>query len=371
MIYFVLARSNSITIKNYLNFRGEPLRGKVDIIYYDNLNVLENLKCSMLIFSDFDRLNKKQLHEVIQIYKEIEEKYPSLVLLNNPSKVLLRYDFLRQLFKLGINPYNVYRVTENFEMVKYPVFLREENNHTGALSGLIFSEKELRKNVLALAFQGYPKKSLLIVEYVNVATSEGIFKKYSALKVKDEVFPRQVDYNLHWMVKTSVQFNKYPKQAFLAEFESYMEKHPHKKWLTDIFDISGIEYGRIDYGMLNDKPVIWEINLNPDYGGQYHKKKKKDPVVNRLRDEFHTKLRTKFLENNSAENVTLNLNLSEKTIKIMQPNWWTETKRAWHNKLTTKKPFLKKLLILMRSFFLVWAGLLLFVVRPFQIQTKK
>jgi hypothetical protein len=55
----------------------------------------------------------------------------------------------------------------------------------------------------------------------------------------------------------------------------------------------------------------------------------------------------------------------------MQANWWTEIKRAWHNKLTTKKPVLKKLLILMRSFFLVLAGIVLFVIRPFQIQSKK
>jgi hypothetical protein len=30
-----------------------------------------------------------------------------------------------------------------------------------------------------------------------------------------------------------------------------------------MFDLARIEYGRIDYGMLNGRPQLWEINTNP------------------------------------------------------------------------------------------------------------
>ena len=35
------------------------------------------------------------------------------------------------------------------------------------------------------------------------------------------------------------------------------------KQLREIFDLAQIEYGRIDYGMLDGKVQCWEINTNP------------------------------------------------------------------------------------------------------------
>lgn len=372
MIYFVLERSNSNTIRKYLQFRGEPMVGTIEVICYDEIEKLNGLSCSTLIFSDFDRLTSSQLTEVTKIFNQLKQKYPTLHILNNPSKVKLRYDLLTELYNRGINPYKVHRLSGNWDGIKFPVFVREENNHTGALSALIYSHKKLEQNVLALNMQGYPTKNLLATEFVDVSAKQGVFKKYSALKLQNEVFPRQVDYNFHWMVKTSIRFNKYPKEEFLKEFTDYMHNHPHEKILTDLFEIAQIDYGRIDYGMLNGNPVVWEINLNPDYGGKKNKKNEiREDTVHQLRDEFHKKFREKFFELDKSVETKIDFYISKETKRLLQPRKTEQIIRLWHNKLTTKKPFFKMLLKIMRKGFLLLAIILLPILQFLGIKRLK
>ena len=52
-----------------------------------------------------------------------------------------------------------------------------------------------------------------------------------------------------------------------ADEESrYCETNPHEAWIREIFRLARIDYGRIDYGMLDGKPQVWEINTNPTIG---------------------------------------------------------------------------------------------------------
>jgi hypothetical protein len=44
----------------------------------------------------------------------------------------------------------------------------------------------------------------------------------------------------------------------------YLQAHPHEAELRKIFDLANIEYGRIDYSLLNGKIQVWEINTNPN-----------------------------------------------------------------------------------------------------------
>ena len=39
--------------------------------------------------------------------------------------------------------------------------------------------------------------------------------------------------------------------------------NPHRELLEHIFRDAGIDYGRIDYGLLDGRIQVWEINTNP------------------------------------------------------------------------------------------------------------
>ncbi|HEY6904140.1 MAG TPA: hypothetical protein VI216_07510, partial [Candidatus Acidoferrales bacterium] len=43
----------------------------------------------------------------------------------------------------------------------------------------------------------------------------------------------------------------------------YVQSNPHAEWLRETFALANIRYGRIDYGLLDGKPQVWEINTNP------------------------------------------------------------------------------------------------------------
>ena len=198
-------------------------------------------------------------------------------------------------------------------------------------------------------------------------TSDGVFKKYSALKIKDIIIPRQLDYNMHWMVKTNIRFNTYPEKEYFEELELFMQKNPHSGWLKQIFEIAGIEYGRIDYGIFEGVPIVWEINLNPDYGSckKRRNRKGRDPVVEKIRGDFHEQLKDKIIELNNPIDVKIQLEISEQSLRIMQPQRSVENWRKFHNLFNTKKPFFKKLAKYLRKTVLIIAQIFIFISKPF------
>jgi hypothetical protein len=51
--------------------------------------------------------------------------------------------------------------------------------------------------------------------------------------------------------------------ALLEEQIRYLESNPHEKQLMEIFRLARIEWGRIDYSLLDGRIQVWEINTNP------------------------------------------------------------------------------------------------------------
>ena len=49
----------------------------------------------------------------------------------------------------------------------------------------------------------------------------------------------------------------------LGEERAYLSQNPHRPQLERIFRSADIDYGRIDYSLLQGRIQVWEINLNP------------------------------------------------------------------------------------------------------------
>jgi hypothetical protein len=61
------------------------------------------------------------------------------------------------------------------------------------------------------------------------------------------------------VVKHSAVFD----EASAREELEYIETNPHEEILRRAFDLAGIDYGRADYGVVDGRVEIWEINTNP------------------------------------------------------------------------------------------------------------
>ncbi|MFI5426708.1 hypothetical protein [Aeromicrobium sp. UC242_57] len=48
-----------------------------------------------------------------------------------------------------------------------------------------------------------------------------------------------------------------------AEELEFIENFPHHDDVAEAFELAGLDYGRIDYGIVDGRMQVWEINTNP------------------------------------------------------------------------------------------------------------
>jgi hypothetical protein len=77
--------------------------------------------------------------------------------------------------------------------------------------------------------------------------------------VGGRVVPCHVDVSRGWVVKDTDIVD----DGIMEQELSYVRNNPHRAWLEETFRMAGVDYGRIDYSFLGDKPQVWEINTNP------------------------------------------------------------------------------------------------------------
>jgi hypothetical protein len=97
------------------------------------------------------------------------------------------------------------------------------------------------------------------VEFVDTADASGVYRKYGAFVVGERILPRHIFFSLDWMVTMP----DLAGPAMIDEERAFMDANPHAGVLREVARVAGIGYGRVDYGLLDGEPQIWEINTNP------------------------------------------------------------------------------------------------------------
>jgi hypothetical protein len=338
MIYFLTTRRNSKQIRNFLRSRGAHFAERLTVIYYENLERLRSLKAGSFIFSDFDLLTPAQREVVKRIFDQLKSRYPELKLYNNPNHVLLRYDLLKRMRALGINKFDVARASESFEHLKFPVFIREADRHTGPFTPLLHSSEKAKYHLRVLKALGYSLYDLLIIEYVDASATDGMFIKMSGFILGDTVMPRYLNYSTTWMVKSTVYPNDELMKQRQQDVEAYMRTNPHRQWLQQIFKEANITYGRADYAIVKGELQLWEINLNPAFV-RPPRNADKDPSQQRLmRNEFYKQFFVALDEADHKGEAHLELTITQADAREMRPPVWFRIKRGFHARLHKKKP---------------------------------
>lgn len=232
----------------------------VRVISYEDLNRTTELPRATYIFTDVDRLIPKVRVHAAQVYRQLQNAGAKV--LNNPARMLSRFGLLRALHRAGVNDFDAYRVENLEEPRRWPVFLRVEGTHAEPVSGLLDTPAELDAAIEKAVGEGSPRSALLAIEYAAEPVLPGLFRKLSAFRVGDRLLGYTCVHDDQWLVK-------YGKPA-IAPPELYEEEYrfvaecPHADILLKAFDIAGMDYGRVDYGLVDGRPQIYEINSNPD-----------------------------------------------------------------------------------------------------------
>jgi len=259
-IYYFCTRQHAYTIGVLLGYYEHGLGDLVRIIPYEIAAKLGSVAPGTFIFTDFERLSPAQLQAAVSLHERVASLDPDLLLLNNPAIVPRRFELLKRLKGAGLNHFDVHRLGEREAVRRFPVFVRWESQHEPPLTGLIDSAEALEAAIDGLPLHIRRDPDLMIVEYGAAPSADGRFRKYSAFKVGPTIYPQHCFINENWYIKfAGTRFT----DADRAESRAYVAENPHAAQIERIFALAGIDYGRIDYGIVDGRIQTFEINNNP------------------------------------------------------------------------------------------------------------
>ena len=261
-MFYVLTRQDTNTVVKYFEIYGKQLAPRSKLLFYDELTNVSQLPAGTYIFSDIERLDPRSAEQAAEVWEKLSQAGEKVRLLNHPTRSLRRYELLRVLYERGSNAFNIYRLTEQRIPQHFPVFIRGENDHSGNLTPLLHTQAELTAAINQLWSQGQSRENKVIVEFCDTADASGTFRKYSAFIVGEQIIPAHIFFSQQWMVKF-VKGVEFISEDMLQEERQYLESNLHEHLLKDIARLSHIQYGRIDYSVIDGALQCWEINTNP------------------------------------------------------------------------------------------------------------
>lgn len=208
--------------------------------------------------------------------------------LNDPALFLGRYGLLRGLCRAGLNSFNAYRVDSGERPSKWPVFLRLEGNHSSPVSGLLQNEQELEDALQRAIDDGAPRSTLLIIEYAAEPVTSGVYRKLSVFRIGDRLLGYTCVHEDNWLVKYGKSGIATPE--LYDEEYSFVAQNPYAAAVRPAFELAGIEYGRVDFGIVGGRTQVYEINSNP------HIELRPKDVPNARRGESFSLFRTNYID---------------------------------------------------------------------------
>jgi hypothetical protein len=232
---------------------------EVRVLPYHRVLTAARLPGATYIFADMDRLNFWDLELSARLYRLLAAA--GMRVLNDPAAVQQRFALLRALHASGRNDFRVYRVEEDEPVARYPVFLRTQSAHRGALSDLLHDPEGVARAVTAAVREGIPRKELMLVEYCAEPIDGTLFRKLAVYRVGATMVPSLAVHESRWHAKAG-ELGIADKAMYEDEHES-VRTNRYGELIRPAFEAARIEYGRADFGMVQGRPQVYEINTNP------------------------------------------------------------------------------------------------------------
>jgi hypothetical protein len=342
MIRF-LAPAGERLFQNYLDVRGQSIAERFEIIAYEKLPA--DFRGGTFVFAALEQLSPAMERLVEALHAQLSA-CEGVRILNDPGRTLRRFDLLTELAQHGRNDFRAVRANGDLSGLRYPVFLRGERTHDGALSPLLHTRRDVEAWIGRLVVVGRSIDELLAIEFCDTSDRDGFYRKYAAFIIGDRIVPRSLDYGSHWMLKR--QGTAY-SEAMLAEEFEYIRTNPHERELREIFAIAGVDYGRIDYALKDGRIQTWEINLHPTIGRGREPSKYRAPAAlaakhAQTKDYMHEQLRNAWLavelDDDRALEVELDRALIAVAVAAPRPGQRSRTIAAIRKALRPLKPLL-------------------------------
>jgi hypothetical protein len=262
VITFYATAPHGYTFEKYVSLWAPELTGDVTVLGYSTLDLAAPIAPGLHVLTDFERLLPPERVLVRRLHRRLR-RTAGVRVLGDPGTWLGRHALLEVLHAEGINDFRAYRVDE-LDDVRFPVFLRWANAHDGSLGDPIPDRATLERRLARIARDHHRRwrwirDQLLVVEKVEARSPDGLFRKYAVFRIGGTYIARHVEVSGNWVTK-------YPSVVTpetVAEEEAFLAEPRDLALVKRAFDLAGIEYGRIDWGYVDGRPQVWEINTNP------------------------------------------------------------------------------------------------------------
>lgn len=235
---------------------------KLRVIDYASLFKLRRFPTGAYIFTDRERLDVWQQQAASIIYHHLAQ-YPEYYgVYNNPAKILSKLGTLRLLYTENINPFNCYSVIEKSKPKQFPVFLKTEYEHKSPLSKLLNNQQELDSAISAIEQTHIPLDGIIITEYCSAPYRGEVFRRLSSYIVGDHVSFAGTVHEKSWCVKYGAP--ALVGDAEYLEEQDMIKKNYYREEIQKIAHLLNIEYGRVDFNVVNGNMAVYEINTNPN-----------------------------------------------------------------------------------------------------------
>ncbi|MCC7010270.1 MAG: hypothetical protein IT184_15795 [Acidobacteria bacterium] len=287
MIHVLVTPQFDRPIRNLTANCGGALDDTIRIVTYPYILTRRQVDPGTYLFADLDRVPGADAAAVRDLAAALSATGAARVL-NDPRRVLLRYDLLRLLHDRGVNDFRVFRASDDLGGVRFPVFVRCEHDHGGPRTPLISNPSDLASAIDRLGRRRSWREQLIVTECVATPDGDGLYRKYGALFVRGRIIPSHLIVARSWLVKG--HYRVVTADIATEEYE-YVRDNPHAARLAPLFELAGIDYGRIDYGFADGRLQVYEINTNPTVMGRRQaphasRRPKRQILVDRLVDAF-------------------------------------------------------------------------------------
>jgi hypothetical protein len=271
VIYYLSTERYSSTVRHFLRDHTSQARHLLCSLTYEELFFERAAPIGHYIFTDFDRLSRYELECAAAFAYALNKAAPDARILNHPLKALERYPLLVALDRVGINDFTAIRIECRDRPSRYPVFIRAEDGYGGPETDLLHSDDEYDAAIDDLTRRGLPLRGRVAIGFANERSSDGYFYKYGAFNVGDGIVPHDRLRARNWAIKyfpipgelVDCDMDYSESEIGISEELDYMNNNPHRDVLKRAFALAGIDFGRADYGIVNGRVQIYEINTNP------------------------------------------------------------------------------------------------------------
>ena len=267
MIHFVVTRDHRYTLGKLLSGKLGRLDFEHRLWTYERLLRKRTIPGGTWIFQDIERLSHHEKSLTARIANTLTDAGARV--LNHPAKACARYELLRRLARAGVNDFNAYRADEQVVPQRWPVFIRFENNHFSPDPKLLPDTESLAAELGDYQARSVPLSTLLIIEYCGEQNDQNLWRKYSAFRIGDEIIHHHIVHERHWVAKFGKTMEGIPDYILernrMTE-RQFVESSGDPHGLLRIFQLGGLEFGRADFGFVESRPQIYEINTNPTLG---------------------------------------------------------------------------------------------------------